>query len=98
MKSFRHNITLLIICFILTAPFTIGCMSWEDGWKQFGKPSIKGNVVSLLAKAKEQANHANSKEKLLKLIDAYENILKVDPKNYEALYSLGSYCFLAGYG
>jgi tetratricopeptide (TPR) repeat protein len=85
---------LLTIVFL----FSIGCMSWEEGWKKIEEPSVEGNVSVLIARANKQMQEADSKEKLLQLIETYENVLKIEPRNFEALRRLGSFCFLIGYG
>ncbi len=82
--------------------FLVGCMGWEEawkqekGWKQFKQPTKKGNVSELLEKAKEQINHADTKEKLFEFIKTYESVLKIDPYNYKALSSLGRWLFAYG--
>lgn len=80
--------------FLILFTFTTGCISWEPGWTMIEKPSMKGDVKALLAKANEQISKADTKEKVASLITTYETIIRIDPMNYEALWSLGRYCQL----
>ncbi len=82
---------LITVALIL---FTGSCMCWPYGWDIIEKAVVKGNVDELIARANIQINQADNKEKLAKLIDTYESILKIDSENYEALWSLGRYCSL----
>jgi len=56
------------------------------------------DVIALHEKAESQILAADTKEKLLDLIQTYESILKSDPENRKALSGLGRFCFLAGLG
>lgn len=89
---------IILICFIIALTALPGCLSWEEGWKAAEKASLKGDVAALLAKANRQANDADNRDKVLELIKTYESVLKIDPQNYEALNSLGTYYLLMGYG
>jgi len=51
----------------------------------------------LLVKAKLLANQADSKEKVQKVIAAYEEALKIEPNNITALNELGMFYFLQAY-
>ena len=75
-----------------------GCLSWEEGWKDVKGPVQKGDVGALIAKANLQIAAADNKEKLEALIRTYEQVLEIDPNNYEALWSLGRYYMLHGNG
>jgi tetratricopeptide (TPR) repeat protein len=93
MKSLIFGKCSIIIFFL-----AVGCMSWEPGWKQAAEPAVKGDAVVLLAKAEKLENTADTKEKVQALIAAYEDVLKADPRNIEALSSLGGFYYLMGYG
>ena len=54
------------------------------------------DVTALHATAENQILAADTKGKLLDLIQTYESILKADPEDRKALLGLGRYCFLAG--
>ena len=56
----------------------------------------KGDVSGLIAQANRQIADADSKEKLADLIRTYEQVLEIEPANYEALWSLGRYYVLMG--
>ncbi len=94
-RGFSAKIPVLMTVVFLLG---IGCMSWEEGWKKIGEPSVEGDVSVLIARANRQMQEADSKEKILQLIETYENVLKIEPRNTEALRRLGSFCFLIGYG
>lgn len=83
--------SLAAIVFLTLFSFTTGCISWEPGWTMIEKPSMKGDVKALLAKANEQISRADTREKMADIITTYETIIKIDPMNYEALWSLGRY-------
>jgi len=78
--------------------FISGAMNWKPGWLQFEEPSAKGNISQLLEKANQMVQSADTKEKILELVNAYEQVLKIDPKNQEALYGAGLYNALIGFG
>ncbi|MCK7510977.1 MAG: hypothetical protein MZV70_47490 [Desulfobacterales bacterium] len=56
----------------------------------------KGDVSGLIAQANKQIADADSKEKLAELIRTYEQVLEIEPANYEALWSLGGYYVMMG--
>jgi len=81
-----------LLIFILVS----GCMSSKGEWNHFEKPTGTGNIFPLFAKANRQIGEADNREKVMELIHTYESVLRIDPANYEALWSLGSYCLLVG--
>lgn len=78
--------------------FTSGTMFWKSGWLQDEQPSKQGNILELLNKANQLVQSADNKEKVLELIDIYENALKIDSKNQEALTGAAQYSCLIGMG
>ena len=70
-----------IIIFVITAVTFSGCISREEGWKQIEEPSKKGNVSALLNKADIQISKANVKEKVIEIINTYEEVLKIEPNS-----------------
>jgi tetratricopeptide (TPR) repeat protein len=86
------------LALISSSVFISGGMSWKSGWLQFEEPSMQGDVSELLEKANKQIEKADNRQKVLGVIRTYDDVLKIDPKNREALLGLGSYCFLLGYG
>ncbi len=56
------------------------------------------DVAALHAKAENQILAADTRGKLLDLIETYESMLKIDPVNRKALQGLGRYYFLLGLG
>ena len=93
MDLMTSNVTL-----ISSSIFINGAMSWKPGWLQFENPSKKGDVSKLLEKANQLVQSADTKDKVLELIKAYENALKISPQNREALFGAGLYSFLIGFG
>ena len=73
-----------------------GCVSWDPGWKGIKDAARKGDVSGLIVQANRQIADADSKEKLTDLIRTYEQVLEIEPANYEALWSLGRYYMLMG--
>ncbi|MBN1365665.1 MAG: hypothetical protein JW976_12720 [Syntrophaceae bacterium] len=92
-----YQILFLIILGAIVI-YATGRMSWQEGWKQLEKPSLKGDVPSIIDRAKKMIDQANSKEKVIELINLYEGILKIEPANQEVLTELCSFCFLVGFG
>jgi tetratricopeptide (TPR) repeat protein len=88
--------SLLKMIVLLTFVITFGCMSSKSEWKSVENPTETGNTFALIAKANRQIDEADKKEDVLALIHTYESILRIDPANYEALWSLGSYYLLVG--
>ncbi len=83
--------SLTATVFLILFAFATGCISWEPGWTMIEKPSMKGDVKALLAKANAQISRADTREKMGDIITTYEAIIKIDPMNYEALWGLGRY-------
>jgi tetratricopeptide (TPR) repeat protein len=76
-----------------------GCTSSEEpGWKSIKNLDRKGDVSGLIGQANRQIAEADTKEKVVDLIRTYEQVLEIEPANYEALWSLGRYYMLIGYG
>jgi tetratricopeptide (TPR) repeat protein len=73
-----------------------GCLSWDQGWKRVKDTARKGDASGLITKANHQITDADTKEKVAELIQTYEQVLEIDPENYEALWSLGRYYVLMG--
>ena len=61
-------------------------MSWESGWLQFEKPFKQGDVSQWLKKANQLIQSADTKEKVLDLIDAYEQALKLNQRTGSAIW------------
>jgi tetratricopeptide (TPR) repeat protein len=88
--------SLLKMIVLLTFVLTLGCTSSKSEWKSVEGPTEKGNTFALIAEANRQTGEADNKEKVLALIHTYESVLRIDPADYEALWSLGSYYLLVG--
>ena len=80
MKTITDNPLLII-----SSVFTTGAMSWKPGWLQKADPPMEGDASMFLEKARRQIESADTKEKVLDLINTYEQALKIDPQNREAL-------------
>lgn len=97
MKTFRSTL-LLALCGAVIIGLS-GCSSSGDpGWKGIKNLDRKGDVSGLIGQANRQIAEADTKEKLVDLIRTYEQVLEIEPANYEALWSLGRYYYLMGYG
>jgi tetratricopeptide (TPR) repeat protein len=59
---------------------------------------MQGDVSQLLEKAAQLIQSADTKEKVLEVMETYENALKIEPKNREALTGAFSYSFLIAHG
>jgi hypothetical protein len=94
MRTFRSTI-LVALCGAVVIGLS-GCLSWDPGWKGIKDTARKGDVSGLIAQANRQIADADSKEKLADLIRTYEQVLEIEPANYEALWSLGRYYQLMG--
>lgn len=76
---------------------TSGCIAWDEGWKTKVQATGQGDVKALLASALALESSADSAEKVLNLITAYEKALAADPANFEALRKLGEFNHLYAY-
>ena len=83
---------MIVLCTVILC----GCMSFEEGWKQFKKPTRTGDVSVLLGRGYEQLNEADNRQKILDIIKTLEAVLEIDPYNYEALSGLGGLYFFVG--
>ncbi len=92
----KARLKVVMVLLVAVAFGLTGCLSWEEGWKNIKGPAKKGAVGALIAKANLQIAGADSREKLEALIRTYEEVLEIDPNNYEALWSLGRYYILMG--
>jgi tetratricopeptide (TPR) repeat protein len=94
----KLSIFYMSFLFTVLISFTTGCLAWEPGWKLAKTPAAKGDVQTLLVKAKKLADEADSKEKVQQIIDMYEEAVKIDPVNITSLNELGNYYLLQAYG
>lgn len=85
------------LAFIALISLPTGCLSWEPGWETAQASSAKGDVKALLAKADTLINEADSKEKVQKIIDIYDEALKIEPNNVRALEGLGTGYYIMAY-
>jgi len=61
------------------------CVSFKPGYETIAENKKYDDTKGLLKNALLIESNANSKEEVLKLIDAFKEIEKVDPLNYYAL-------------
>jgi hypothetical protein len=92
-KQIVINILLLTTLFFLTQ-----CFTYHSNWHIPESKEVKISVTKLHKKADTLIFSANTKEKLLKVIDIYETILEAEPQNHKALYELGHLYLLVGDG
>ncbi len=96
--NFSRAIQSLLACAICGGIFAVtGCISWEEGWKQAVKPTMKGDVKELFAKAERLEKTADTREGVRKVAAIYENIIAIEPENFKALLALADFNFLVGY-
>lgn len=69
----------------------------EEDWREIKKTTVQSDVMMLLSRAKRLIRQADTKDRVLELIDTYLDALRIDPDNYEALWSLGRYYQLMGF-
>lgn len=88
-----------IFKFILTALlfFTLGCISWDEGWKAKVQGTGQGDIKALLASVTPLEASADSGDKVKNIIAIYEKINSIEPGKYETLSKLGEYTFLYSY-
>ena len=96
MTKFPSGYVLLRVVALSAFILISGCMSSKSEWNQVAEPTETGNISALIANAKRQTGEADNKEKVMDLIHTYESVLRIDPSNYEVLWSLGSYYLLVG--
>jgi tetratricopeptide (TPR) repeat protein len=92
------NNSIALTLTLISSSFNSGSMSWKPGWLQFEKPSKKGDISELLKKANHMIQSADTREKVLELLETYEHALKIDPRNREALQGATLYSFLIAIG
>ena len=80
---------LIIIC-------GSNCVSFKPGWKTSEVNKASADVNELLIKAHDIEKHADTKEEVLDLINAFMDVEKADPQNYYALWKIGNYNMLMG--
>lgn len=54
------------------------CISWDEGWQDFEKQSMEGDVRAFINLANQQISMADNKQKVFELIGTYEKILKIE--------------------
>ena len=84
----------------LTAPnkFFSETMNWTPGWIWVEEPSMQGDISELVEKANLLIKSADTKQKVLELIEIYEGVLKIAPENRDALMGIAWYSCLIGLG
>ena len=75
-----------------------GCLSLAPPSTTTREPSTTDNVSTLLAKAEQQRQAADTREKIATLIETYESVLTVDPDHFQSLSNLAQYHILLGTG
>jgi hypothetical protein len=92
-KTLLIDLILLFMMAILT-----GCFQWNPEYLAIDTTPSSADSEVLLHEANKLANTADSPEKLNRAINAYENLLEIDPSNYEALTNISSLNLLIGDG
>jgi len=85
-----------VIKFVLPAVLilTIGCISWDEGWKTKVKATGQGDVKALYTSALSLESSADSGDKIKNIITAYEKVTAIEPENYDALVKVGEFAHL----
>jgi tetratricopeptide (TPR) repeat protein len=92
-KPLLIELILLLMLTILT-----GCFQWNPKYLSIDTTPSSASSAVLLSKANKLANTADGPEKLNRAIKAYEDLLAIDPSNYEALTNISSLNLLMGDG
>jgi len=92
------NILVLIGLLSLVIAMLVlnSCVSFKPGWETITENKNYSDTKALLVNALLIEANADSKEEVLKLIDAFKEVEKVDPLNYYALWKIGNYNILMG--
>lgn len=96
MERLPEKIALFYTIVVISC--TVGCITWNPGWKMSPNMDARVNVNVMLEKTKKLENDADTKEKLQELIVVYESVLHQEPVNRTVLESLARNCFLMAYG
>lgn len=88
----------LVVFLGLAGLMISGCLSLAPASTATSEPSTTDNVNALLAKAEQQRQAADTREKVVSLIETYESVLKVDPEHAQSLSNLAQYHILLGTG
>lgn len=94
MKKYSFKPKLFIG--ILIIGLLCSCASFKPGWNEMAEKSSSSNVKELLEKAFQLEYDASTKEDVLAIIGAYQDVEKADPANYHALWKIGNYYILMG--
>ena len=96
MRLSRATVTtgLLAVAVLVST----SCISWKSGWKDLDIRETTGKTEPLLRQAETLVAQANNGDKVLGVIEAYEQVLEVEPRNLDALIQLASFHILAGAG
>lgn len=90
-KALLIDLILLFMMAILT-----GCFQWNPKYHAIDTAPSSADSEVLLHEANKLANTADGPEKLNRAINAYENLLEIDPSIYEALTHISSLNLLMG--
>ncbi len=88
------SIGLLLVTVLVSS----SCISWKSGWKDVRIEETAGNTETLLRQADTRIADADTRDTVLGVIEAYERVLEINPRNREALVQLATYHILAGAG
>jgi hypothetical protein len=55
-----------------------------------------GDINALLHEASVLEKNAADEDEILRIIDVYKEVEKIDPQNYQALWKIGNYYLLLG--
>lgn len=89
--------SIIKIIFIAALFMTVGCISWDEGWKTKVQATGSGDIKALIESAASLEKEAGTAEKVKGVIAAYEKILAIDPSNFEALNKAGEFTYLYAY-
>jgi len=92
------KISFLVFIFIVLFLHTACVVSFEKGWE--GMPHSVGvvSVEDLIQKAAAYEKNAETTSDVYQIIEAYKEVEKADPLNYQALWKIGNYKLLLGAG
>lgn len=90
---------LVLIGLLLLIPIMLiqnSCVSFKPGWETIAENKNYSETKALLVNALLIEANADSKEEVLKLIEAFKEVERADPLNYYALWKIGNYNILMG--
>jgi tetratricopeptide (TPR) repeat protein len=94
----NRNALKFFVCGIIAVLTVTGCFQWQSDFSPHVSSLPRSNAQTLLEDADGIAGRADDKGTLMQAIEAYKQVLRADPHNFEALCYLATYHLLLGDG